>query len=223
MDHARSNPPRLTRGPERCSRMSVGQPNRTVRYWSNIDQLTIAGAKYRVARGGATATTGGRAGLNPVNPGPKGLLGSPRVGTIHSLWDRSEVGRRFKHFWSISQQLWTKTLGIMVLLPCLTRARGRRIDGVCGTGDYPLPDLPRGARSRSATTKVLIWTRWHLVPVKNVNHPRAPRNPADLVGPHTTPPIVNYKYMTSTCKRVLWAADARDVNICIWRLAQVGR
>ena len=37
------------------------------------------------------------------------------------------------------------------------------------------------------------------VPVKNVNYPRAPssRN-SGLVGPHTTPPIVNYKYMTST-------------------------
>jgi hypothetical protein len=37
------------------------------------------------------------------------------------------------------------------------------------------------------------------VPVKNVNYPRAPRNRnSGLVGPHTTPAIVNYKYMTST-------------------------
>ena len=37
------------------------------------------------------------------------------------------------------------------------------------------------------------------VPVKNVNYPRAPSSRrSGLVGPHTTPPIVNYKYMTST-------------------------
>ena len=37
------------------------------------------------------------------------------------------------------------------------------------------------------------------VPVKNVNYPRPPRNrTSGLVGPHTTPPIVKYKYMPST-------------------------
>ena len=45
--------------------------------------------------------------------------------------------------------------------------------------------------------KCAIWARWRPVPVKNVNYPRAPKNRNNgLVGPHTTPPIVNYKYMT---------------------------
>ena len=35
--------------------------------------------------------------------------------------------------------------------------------------------------------------------VKIRNYPRAPSSRrSGLVGPHTTPPIVNYKYMTST-------------------------
>ena len=47
--------------------------------------------------------------------------------------------------------------------------------------------------------KCAIWTRWRLVPVKNVNYQRAPKNRnSGLVGPHTTPPIVDYKYMAST-------------------------
>ena len=47
--------------------------------------------------------------------------------------------------------------------------------------------------------KCAIWTRWRPVPVKNVNYPRPPRNRnSGLVGSHTTPPIVNYEYMTST-------------------------
>ena len=47
--------------------------------------------------------------------------------------------------------------------------------------------------------KCAIWTRWRPVPDKNVNYPRPPRNRnSGLVGPHTTPAIVNYKYMTST-------------------------
>ena len=47
--------------------------------------------------------------------------------------------------------------------------------------------------------KQIIWARWRPVPGQNVNYPRAPRNRnSGLVGPHTTPPIVNYKYRTST-------------------------
>ena len=47
--------------------------------------------------------------------------------------------------------------------------------------------------------KCAIWTRWRPVPVKNVNYPRASSSRrSGLVGPHTTPAIVNYKYMTST-------------------------
>ena len=47
--------------------------------------------------------------------------------------------------------------------------------------------------------KCAIWTRWRPVPVKNVNYPRASSSRRrGFVGPHTTPAIVNYKYMTST-------------------------
>ena len=47
--------------------------------------------------------------------------------------------------------------------------------------------------------KCVIWTRWRSVPGQNVNYPRAPSSRrSGLVGPHTSPAIVNYKYMTST-------------------------
>ena len=40
---------------------------------------------------------------------------------------------------------------------------------------------------------------------------------SDLVGPHTTPSIVNYKYMPYTPReRYFGLHHARDVNICIW-------
>ena len=66
-----------------------------------------------------------------------------------------------------------------------------------------LPDprpTPRDVQEPiSPRKKCAIWTRWRLVPGKNANYPRAPKNRnSGLVGPHTTPAIVNYKYMTST-------------------------
>ena len=50
------------------------------------------------------------------------------------------------------------------------------------------------------------------------NYPRASSSRrSGLVGPHTTPPIVNYKYMTSTPREGYFgAAHAWDVNIFIW-------
>ena len=66
-----------------------------------------------------------------------------------------------------------------------------------------LPDpgpIPEGVREPICLRKkCAIWTRWRPVPAKNFNYPRAPSSRrSGLVGPHTTPPIVNYKYMTST-------------------------
>ena len=66
-----------------------------------------------------------------------------------------------------------------------------------------LPDprpIPERAREPiCGRKKCAIWARWRPVPVKNVNYPRPLRNRnSGLVGPHTTPPIVNYEYMTST-------------------------
>ena len=61
----------------------------------------------------------------------------------------------------------------------------------------PTPrDLQEPIRPRK---KRVIWTRWRPVPGKNANYRRAPSSRrSGLVGPHTTPPIVDYKYMTST-------------------------
>jgi hypothetical protein len=52
------------------------------------------------------------------------------------------------------------------------------------------------------------------------NYPRPPSSRrSGLVGPHTTPPIVNYEYMTSTPREGYFgAAHARGVNIFIWSL-----
>ena len=72
------------------------------------------------------------------------------------------------------------------------RMRYRRLPTTRNTSrDLQEPSYPR--------EKCAIWPRWRPVPVKNVNYPRPPRNRnSGLVGPHTTPSIVNYKYMTST-------------------------
>ena len=77
-------------------------------------------------------------------------------------------------------------------LPHRRRMRCRRLPTTRPTSrDLQEPICPH--------KKCVIWTRWRPVPVKNVNYPRAPRNRnSGLVGSHTTPPIVNYKYMTST-------------------------
>ena len=67
-------------------------------------------------------------------------------------------------------------------------------------GPPDLRPIPEGVREPIyIRKKCAIWTRWRPVPVKNVNYPRAPSSRrSGLVGPHTTPAIVNYKYMTST-------------------------
>ncbi len=60
--------------------------------------------------------------------------------------------------------------------------------------------IPEGVREPIyVRKKCAIWARWRPVPVKNGNYPRAPSSRrGGLVGPHTTPAIVNYKYMSST-------------------------
>ena len=69
----------------------------------------------------------------------------------------------------------------------------------CTRLSHPRP-IPEGVQEPICPRKkCAIWTRWRPVPVKNVNYPRPPRNRnSGLVGPHTIPAIVNYKYMTST-------------------------
>ena len=104
---------------------------------------------------GPTRPQGGRAGGILSIPAEEVSLGSPRVGTIHVqaptphtpplqsfLVDFSQQTTRFSH------------LLAKVCFQSSPRALRRRIDGVCGTGAYPLPDLPREAsRSRSTPEK----------------------------------------------------------------------
>jgi hypothetical protein len=110
--------------------------------------------------------------------------------------------RRFNHFWSISLSSPRRISRFSeVLLPELsesTRLPHRRRMR-CGR----LPDMrptPSGLQEPICIrTKRVIWARWRPVPVKNVNYPRAPSSRrSGLVGPYTTPTIVNYKYMTYT-------------------------
>jgi hypothetical protein len=60
--------------------------------------------------------------------------------------------------------------------------------------------IPEGVREPICIRKkCAIWTRWRPVPVKNVNYQSPPSSRrSGLVGPYTTPPIVDYKYMAST-------------------------
>ena len=104
---------------------------------------------------GRPTVYGGRASGNLSIRGPVVSLGSPRVGTIHVqaptphtpplqafLADFSQQTTRFSH------------LLAMVCFQGSPRALGCRIDGVCGTGAYPLPDLPqREFWSRSVAKK----------------------------------------------------------------------
>jgi len=129
----------------------------SVRYWSKEINGTRTGGRKRIFFNSRwrTRPQGGRAGLILSIPAEEVSLGSPRVGTIHVqsptprmpplqafLADFSQQTTRFSH------------LLAMVCFQGSRRALGCRTDGVCGLGDYPLPDLPREAsRSRSVPEK----------------------------------------------------------------------
>ena len=126
-----------------------------------------------------------------------------RLGSVQYTCNRLHRTRsRFKHFWSISL---SRPLGLAIFwpwfasgllestrLPHRWRMRYRRLPTT--------RPAPRGLQEPiSPRKKCVIWTRWRPVPVKNVNYPRPPSSRrSGLVGPHTTPPIVNYEYMPST-------------------------
>ena len=118
----------------------------------------VLGAKkgiFLIRGDDATRGHGCRASGIQSIPAQEVSLGSPRAGTIHVhaptphtpplqafLADFSQQTTRFSH------------LLAMVCFQGSPRALGCRIDGVCGTGAYPLPDLPREtSRSRSAPEK----------------------------------------------------------------------
>ena len=83
------------------------------------------------------------------------VLRSPwgRLGSVLYTCNRlHRIRRRFEQFWSIS--LSSPQRNSNCLSWFASGALGGRIDGVCGTGDDPLPDLPREAsRSRSVPEK----------------------------------------------------------------------
>ena len=82
-------------------------------------------------------------------------LGSPRVGTIHVQSPTPHTPPLQSFLVDFSQQTtWISHLLAMVCFQGSLGALGCCIDGVCGTGNYPLPDLPREAsRSRSVPEK----------------------------------------------------------------------
>ena len=134
-----------------------------------------AAVEYRSVRYWSKEINGHVLGAQKINfliraPGPHGHMAAAPVESCQSLsnaspWGRlgsvlytckrlHRIRRRFNHFWSISlsnhgfSHLWPRFASRAL------RALRRRIDGVCGTGAYPLPDLPREAsRSRSAPEK----------------------------------------------------------------------
>ena len=141
---------------------------------------------------------GGRASGNLSIRGPEVSLRS--IGLV--LYMVSRLHRMRRRFEGLSaNSLITAARSAMNYLAMASRALGG-------------PERRRMRRKRLPTTrptprglqgpicprkKCAIWTRWRPVRVKNVNYLRPPRNRnSGLVGPHTTPPIVTYKYMSST-------------------------
>ena len=129
---------------------------------------------------------------------PWGRLGS----VLYTCKRLHRIRRRFNHFGRFlsAARRGIATFGQGLLpkpsettrLPHRWRMRYRRLPTTRTTSrDLQEPTCIR--------KKCAIWTRWRPVPVENANYPRPPRNrDSGLVGPHTTPPIVNYEYMTYT-------------------------
>ena len=98
---------------------------------------------------------GGRAGGILSIPAQEVSLGSPRVGTIDVQSPTPHTPPLQSFLVGFSQQ--TTRFGHLLAEVCFQsspRVLGCCIDGVCGAGDSPPPDLPREAsRSRSAPEK----------------------------------------------------------------------
>ena len=130
-----------------------------------------------------------------VQRSPWDCLGSG----LYTVSRLHRMRRRFQHILANSLSIATHlSMNYLAMAsralggPQVRRMRCRRLPTARPTSrDLQEPSYPR--------KKCAIWTRWRPVPVKNVNYPRAPSSRrSGLVGPHTTPAIVNYKYMTST-------------------------
>ena len=84
-------------------------------------------------------------------------------------------------------------------------------------GDDPTQIYPGARPERSASEKVNNLGPMAPRSRKIRNYPRAPSSRrSGLVGPHTTPPIVKSKYMTSTRREGYFGAVHAGVNILIW-------
>ena len=125
-------------------------------------------------------------------------LGSPRVVTLHVQTLTPYAPPLPAYFGQFSQHCNPFKHELLAndfqssRLPHRWRMRYRRLPATRS-------DPERAREPISPRKKCVIWTRWRPVPVKNVNYPRAPSSRrSGLVGSHTTLPIVNYKYMTST-------------------------
>ena len=127
----------------------------------------------------------------PRRPGAAGLRLGPGEREARELRGDVYVGVALRRIASIGHGL-LPGLSESTRLPHRWHMRYRRLPSTRPTPrDRQEPICPRKKR--------VIWTRWRPVPVKNVNYPRAPNSRrSGLVGPHTTPAIVDYKYMTST-------------------------
>ena len=137
-----------------CSRLSIVRfatgPKRSMGHVLGAEKLNF------LIRGRMRPTVyGGRASGILSIPAQEVSLGSPRVGTIHVQAPTPHTPPLQAFLADFSQQpthLQHELLGNG--FQGSPRALGCCIDGVCGTGDYPLPDLPREAsRSRSAPEK----------------------------------------------------------------------
>ena len=141
---------------------------------------------------------GGRASGILSIPAKQVSLGSLWVGTIHVQAPTPHAPKLPAYFGQFSQQCGPQNHELLgkgfqsSRLPHRRRMRCRRVPTTRPT--------PRGLQEPICPRKkCAIWARWRPVRGKNVNYPRAPRNrDSGLVRPHTTPPIVNYKYMAST-------------------------
>ena len=146
--------------------------HRSVRYSGPKRSVDAAwGAKRNFLIRGEGATVHGGRATESCQSLPRGL-GSPRVDTIHVQAPTPHTPPLQSFLVDFSSRplardrpRFFRPLGTL----------GRRIDGVCGAGDYPQPDLPRDRRGADLPRKKrAIWTRWRRIPVKNVNYPRAP-------------------------------------------------
>ena len=132
--------------------------------------------------------------------GPEVSRGSPEVGTRRA---QSPIPyTRVLPPPHTNEQVLGQTSGSSPNLSMIGSTALWRAPSACarGVGDYPMSNhLTRRPRAALHPKKMFYLDPMVLVNVKYDNYPRAPnKRNSGLVGPHTTPPIVEIKYMTST-------------------------